>query len=45
MKRHTKKQRNSLVIAMVTRHAGSTRMNDRRGKRQGNPKRSWWGEL
>lgn len=43
MKKKTK--RNGLVLAMVTRHAGGSRMKDRRDKRQGNPKRSWRGEL
>lgn len=45
MKRDTKKKRNGLVHAMTLRHAGGTRMRDRREKRQGNPKRSWKGEL
>lgn len=43
MKKKTK--RNSLVIAMVTRHSRGGRMKDRRDKRQGNPKYSWRGEL
>jgi hypothetical protein len=45
MKRDQRKKRNGLVQAMTLRHAGGTRMKNRRDKRQGNPKRSWRGEM